>query len=175
MLPKLIASMSLLATAGCVTAPLREEHAAALAAIRSADGTSLGTVSLVASGDGYRLTGDLSGLAPGQHGVHLHTAGLCDGPDFTTAGGHLNPGLHQHGSMNPAGTHLGDLPNIVADGDGAARLTLDLRGTRAALERDLFDGDGTALVIHAGPDDYRTDPSGNSGKRVACGMFVKQP
>ena len=158
---------------GCATAPSTSVKPVAQATVMSADGSTLGTVDLVAKGDGYQLTGMLEGIAPGLHGIHLHAVGTCDGPEFTTAGGHLNPGLHQHGSMNPAGEHLGDLPNLAADSAGSARLGLDLRGTRADLDRDLFDSDGTALVVHASADDYKTDPSGNSGKRIGCGVLKR--
>jgi len=113
-----------------------------------------------------------SGLTPGDHGVHLHAVGKCEEPAFASAGGHLNPAGRQHGMNNPAGRHLGDLPNLVAGADGTATLSYPLGDPASSLSASLFDADGTALVIHAGPDDYITDPSGNSGGRVACGVFA---
>lgn len=173
MRPKIIALGLTIAATGCATAPPAGPPPLAAATLIAADGSTLGTVDLVASGDGYKLAGTLKGIAPGLHGVHLHAVGACDAPDFATAGGHLNPGLHQHGSMNPQGEHLGDLPNLVADARGSAPVALGLRGTRADLDRDLFDSDGTALVVHASADDYKTDPSGNSGKRIGCGVLKR--
>lgn len=139
--------------------------------LRSAAGTPAGTAILTAAGDRVTIAVTASGLPEGVHGVHLHTIGSCDAPAFATAGGHLNPAGHQHGTSNPAGSHLGDLPNLVVGKNGVGTLTADLRASRAEVEAALFDADGTALVIHAGPDDYRTDPSGNSGSRIACGVL----
>ena len=118
-----------------------------------------------------RATLNVTGMPAGEHGAHLHTVGRCDAPDFTTAGGHLNPLGKKHGTHNPQGSHLGDLPNLVVAADGTGSLTIPLAGTAAELEASLFDGDGTAIVVHAGPDDYMTDPAGNSGGRIACGVF----
>ena len=113
------------------------------------------------------------GLSPGVHGVHLHMTGACDAPEFTSAGGHLNPGGHQHGSDNPAGAHLGDLPNVTVGNAGTGTVTATLPGSREAVLAQLFDADGTAIVVHANADDYRTDPSGNSGGRIACGVLTR--
>ena len=111
-------------------------------------------------------------LPPGTYGAHVHALGRCDPPGFESAGPHWNPAERQHGSQNPQGRHLGDLPNLLvgADGQGSFEFTIPgatlSRGARALLDRD-----GSALVIHAAPDDYRTDPSGNSGARIGCGAF----
>ena len=113
------------------------------------------------------------GLAPGAHGVHLHSVGTCDAPGFVSAGSHLNPHGKQHGSANPAGSHLGDLPNLVVGADGAGTITAKLGDSRAEIEAALYDADGTALVIHASSDDYLTDPSGNSGPRIACAVLKR--
>ena len=161
------------ALSSCATVPPSEHSAVATATMISTEGRTLGTVALRQSGDGYRLSGTFAGLAPGEHGMHLHAAGKCDTPSFASAGPHLNPSLHQHGTMNPQGAHLGDLPNILVDASGHAAIVSALRGTRSDLDQDLFDADGTALVIHAEPDDYRTDPSGNSGPRIACGILIR--
>jgi Cu-Zn family superoxide dismutase len=99
--------------------------------------------------------------------------GSCEGPAFTSAGGHLNPGARQHGTLNPAGSHTGDLPNLTVTSNGTGTLSAELSGTKAELEAALFDADGTALVIHAAADDYKTDPTGNSGARIACGVLKR--
>lgn len=104
----------------------------------------------------------------GKYGVHLHAVGKCEGPEFVSAGPHWNPGGKLHGFDNPKGAHAGDLPNLVADKNGDAELTGDISGLKLD---ELLDADGAAIVIHEMPDDYKTDPSGNSGKRILCGVF----
>ena len=141
--------------------------------LHSASGAVAGTVVIVATGDTVTINVTAIGLAEGAHGVHLHTIGTCDGPAFASAGGHLNPHAKQHGSANPAGSHLGDLPNLVIDGYGAGTLTAKLSDGRTAVEAALYDADGSALVIHADSDDYKTDPSGNSGPRIACAVLQR--
>lgn len=130
------------------------------AQLRRADGSGTGTVSLV----GGSLTVAAEGLSAGPHGVHLHAVGRCDGPDFASAGPHWNPTGRKHGSDSPDGPHLGDLPNLQVGTDGRGSATL-------ALPPGFLDEDGAALIIHASPDDNRTDPSGNSGARVACAVL----
>ncbi|MBC7541997.1 MAG: superoxide dismutase family protein [Candidatus Sericytochromatia bacterium] len=122
---------------------------------------------------GVAMTIRVSGLTPGAHGMHVHGAGHCDGPDFTTAGPHFNPSGRKHGLGNPQGAHLGDMPNLVVAADGSATATVALTGTflRAGADSLLRKG-GTALVIHARPDDQLTDPAGDSGDRVACGVIL---
>ena len=162
----------LAALAGCQSVGSIPTERIGQATLRQGNGLPAGTAQLLASGTDVTLTVAVAGLPAGTHGIHLHTAGKCDGPDFTTAGGHLNPAGHQHGSDNPAGKHLGDLPNIVTGAAGTGTITVTL-GARDAVLASLFDADGTAIVVHAGPDDYRTDPSGNSGSRIACGVFSR--
>lgn len=131
----------------------------------AADGSARGTVTLNDARDGSTLHVRVSGLPAGDHGLHLHEKGLCEGPTFASAGGHWNPSGRKHGRNNPAGAHLGDLPN----------LRIDLSATGAAsftVAPGIADADGTALVIHAKGDDYRTDPSGNSGDRIACAVVA---
>src|SRR4029453_4944602 len=111
------------------------------------------------AGDGIVLKLKVSGLAPGFHGTHLHTTGACDGPAFTSAGAHLNPHGKMHGSENPQGSHMADLPNIMVWPGGSGEFSAPLSGSAPELEAFLFDADGTAIVIHASADDYRTDPS----------------
>lgn len=145
----------------------------ATADIVLSDGTAAGTAAIERDGKGLKLVVAAKGLPAGVHGIHLHAVGQCEGPGFTTAGSHLNPHNRQHGLDNPAGAHLGDLPNLTASADGSGGLGAPLKGTQDELLASLFDTDGTALVIHATADDNRTDPSGNSGGRIACGVLKR--
>lgn len=138
-----------------------------------ANGVPAGTAQLVASGDTVTLAVAVAGISEGAHGFHLHTTGTCTRPDFTSAGGHLNPTGEGHGLEDDDGSHLGDLPNLVANSSGTATARVTLRGSRADILSALFDGDGTAIVIHADPDDGTSEPSGNAGKRVACGVLTR--
>lgn len=160
-----------LALGACSTvAGLPAERLAGATLLR-ADGVPAGTVQILATGQQVTLAAAVTGISPGSHGIHLHTTGSCTGPDFTSAGGHLNPLERAHGAANPAGKHAGDLPNIAVRSGGSGSLTAELDGTPAQVRGWLFDGDGTAVVVHADADDYRTDPSGNSGARIACGVL----
>ena len=141
--------------------------------LRTANGALAGTVVLLAAGDHVIVNVAATGLAPGTHGIHLHAVGSCTAPDFASAGAHLNPHAMQHGTANPAGSHLGDLPNRVIDSRAVGAVSAKLRDDRTRAESELFDADGTAVVIHADPDDYKTDPSGNSGKRIACAVLKR--
>lgn len=137
------------------------------------DGSPAGKVTLAKRGGHLLLLVNLTGLTPGEHGLHFHSVGTCEGPNFTSAGGHLNPEGHQHGLLNPMGSHLGDLPNFTADAQGNAKTQIDLDQLPEKLAPQIFDADGTAIVVHASTDDYKTDPSGNSGGRIACGVLRK--
>ena len=143
------------------------------AALALADGTSAGTVELLSDGGALSLRIDVTGIPEGTHGFHLHTTGQCAAPDFTSAGGHLNPADREHGRENPAGSHLGDLPNLVVGADGTASTTVALDAESGSAIDLLFDADGTAVMIHADPDDYRTDPTGDAGSRIACGVLER--
>lgn len=153
-------------TAAAATAPL------ATGAIRNAEGVTIGSARLGGTPSALTLTVEVSGLAPGTYGTHIHAVGRCDAPEFTTAGAHWNPTSRQHGRLNPAGSHHGDLPNLVVAADGRGHFTAPVTG---ALTGDggLFDADGAAVVVHAGPDDERTDPTGNSGGRIACAVLQR--
>ncbi|MBA2920054.1 superoxide dismutase family protein [Sphingomonas sp. MAH-20] len=161
------------AATGCMTATDSAGPSAegAHASLADAAGAPRGSASFVdtASGLEVRVTGE--GLPAGPHGVHLHMAGRCDPPDFQSAGAHWNPGMKQHGRDNPQGAHAGDLPNLIAGADGRGTVRFTVPG--ASLS-ELLDADGAALVVHASADDYRTDPSGNSGGRIACGVVVRR-
>ena len=144
------------------------------ARLLDASGKTVGTARVWDMGDGIHVEANLTGLkAAGTHGIHLHMVGQCTAPDFTSAGGHWNPMGMMHGSENPQGAHKGDLPNITVDAKGAAKLSAHISGvTLREGPNALLDADGAAIVVHAAADDYRTDPSGNSGARIACGVFM---
>jgi superoxide dismutase, Cu-Zn family len=145
----------------------------ASATLMKADGTAAGKAVFSQKADGVWLKVDVMGLEPGKHGIHLHTVGKCDAPDFSSAGGHWNPMHKMHGFESPQGSHTGDLPNLDVDSKGNGKIEALVHGaTLDSGMMGLFDSDGTALVIHAGPDDNRTDPSGNSGGRIACGVVT---
>jgi Cu-Zn family superoxide dismutase len=141
----------------------------------NAAGQTIGGVRAWQTAGGVTFRIDATGLPHGIHGVHVHAVGRCDPPEFTSAGGHWNPLARKHGTNNPQGPHAGDLPNVevAANGVLTATLTLPNAGLTAppGAAGALLDADGAALVIHAGPDDYVTDPSGNSGARIACAVI----
>lgn len=141
----------------------------ATAMLHTASGADAGRATATEVAGGLRFSLDVKGLPPGTHGAHVHTIGACDAPDFTTAGGHWNPTGMKHGSMNPKGPHEGDLPNLIVGTDGRGTIGMTVPGATMA---GLLDTDGSAIVVHAGADDLMTDPSGNSGGRIACGVFA---
>lgn len=139
--------------------------------IRKADGTVVARAILWPANGGVEVRVQAAGLPHGQYGVHIHATGRCDPPGFESAGAHWNPTGRQHGSLNPQGHHLGDLDNLVVNADGG-RLEFAIPGaTLRGGEHPIVDADGASIVIHAAADDYRTDPSGNSGARIACGLL----
>lgn len=148
-------------------------QADASAALLDARGADRGRVDVYRTDTGLRLSIVARGFAAGTYGMHIHTMGRCDAPDFATAGGHWNPTSRQHGRDNPQGSHHGDLPNLVIEQGTIGQTTVDLVGSRFEGDGALLDADGAAFVIHAGPDDNVSDPAGNSGPRVACGVFVR--
>ncbi len=133
------------------------------------EGKPLGEATLTESRHGLLVQASMTNLQAGPHGFHIHSVGKCDPPDFKTAGGHYNPTGAEHGMLSPAGYHSGDMPNLVAGPDKAANAQVFLQGVTIEA---LKDRDGSALVIHAKPDDYKTDPSGASGDRVGCGVIA---
>ena len=145
----------------------------ASANLADASGVSKGRATVSTADGGVRVVVEATGLTPGAHGLHLHTVGRCDGPDFTSAGPHWNPTGKMHGRDNPAGLHWGDLPNLIVGTDGTGRLEATIAEAKlTGGSMPLLDADGAAIVVHAAADDYKTDPSGNSGRRVACGVFT---
>ena len=143
--------------------------AGASAVLHDAAGVEVGRASAITVAGGVRFTADLHDLPVGTHGIHIHAVGLCDAPGFTTAGGHWNPTNVRHGSMNPQGPHEGDLPNLIVGKDGRGTVAVVVPGATVAT---LMDADGASIVVHANADDMMTDPSGNSGARIACGAFT---
>jgi len=143
------------------------------AELRNEQGQKVGDVSLKQTPHGVLMTVDLQGLPAGEHAFHIHEVGKCE-PPFKSAGGHFNPTHKQHGIENPAGMHAGDLPNLYVPENG--KLKVDVFATAVTLgkgKNSLFDADGSSLVIHAGPDDCKTDPAGDAGARIACGVVTK--
>ena len=141
--------------------------------LKDATGRVVGSAVFLQQDDGVRILLDLKGFTPGIKAVHIHDVGLCDPPSFESAGPHFNPTNAAHGSANPKGPHAGDLPNITVEATGQGHLEVtNSRVTLKAGPTTLFDANGSALVVHEGPDDLRTDPDGKSGARIACGVLV---
>jgi Cu-Zn family superoxide dismutase len=143
--------------------------------LKDAHGVSVGTAILWQEGE--RLVGvqlALHDLPPGEHGIHFHQNAKCDAPDFKSAGPHFNPESKKHGFESPEGHHAGDIKNFTVDAQGKAELRFKTGDVDLGTDsHSLFSNGGTALVIHAKADDYKTDPSGNSGDRIACGVITK--
>lgn len=172
---RLIPISTSVAIALAATAAMAQQHqhdgksGGAVATLAAADGAARGKAMLSDTAKGLMVHVMAEGLPAGVHGLHLHMVGKCDGPDFASAGAHWNPAGKKHGHDNPEGAHSGDLPNITIGANGKGMAHAIVAGATLA---DLMDADGAALVIHAGPDDYKTDPSGNSGGRIACGVVT---
>lgn len=161
-----------IADSAAPTAMPAAEHA--MVTLRDAAGRELGTLTLTDTTGGIVVSGRLVGLSPGDHGMHLHAIGRCEPPAFESAGSHWNPTNRQHGTQNPQGPHLGDLPNVSAGADSTATVqgAVTTGGALRSGPNMLLDSDAAAVIIHAGPDDYRTNPSGGSGGPVACGVIT---
>ena len=146
----------------------------AKAELRDAQGVKIGTALLTEEQDGVRVSMQVEKLPPGKHGVHVHQNGACDPPDFATAGPHFNPTSAHHGLGNPKGPHGGDLPNLEVAADGHGRLEFVAKGASLGNgPASMLKPGGTAVVVHASADDGKSDPAGNSGARIACGVVVK--
>ena len=159
---------------GCATAatdaPLRAQTV-----LRDKSGQQVGTATLTEGTDGVRIRVTASHLPPGPKAVHVHAVGTCDPPDFVSAGAHFNPTGRKHGRLNPDGSHAGDLPNLVigAARSGSLDATTQAVTLKSGAAGSLFGAGGTSLVIHAQQDDEKTDPAGNSGARIACGVITR--
>ena len=142
--------------------------------LKDSSGRIVGSAVLLQQDDGVRILLDVKSLPPGIKGVHIHAGARCEPPSFESAGPHFNPTKAEHGSENPKGPHAGDLPNITVDETGQGHL--EVTNARVNLKEgpaSLFDGNGTTLIVHEGPDDLHTDPAGNSGTRIACGPVIR--
>lgn len=162
-----------LCLAGCATTAQTEAAPMATAKLAAGDGSARGMATVTQAADGLHVVVKAMGLTPGIHAVHVHTTGQCVGPDFTTAGGHWNPTARKHGKDNPDGMHMGDMPNMTVAADGTGSIEYHISGgTILGGTTPLLDADGAAVVIHAKPDDNVSDPAGNAGGRIACGVLT---
>ena len=173
---KFVLILPLLALAGCTA---YEPRGGAPMPLVNSSGQTIGQVRAWQTAGGVTFRVDATGLPHGVHGIHMHAVGRCDPPDFTSAGSHWNPAARQHGMNNPAGPHAGDLPNVTVAANGVLGETVTVSGASltapAGTPGALLDADGAALVLHASADDYATDPSGNSGARIACAVIQPTP
>jgi len=156
--------------ASCASPPADPGERSASAILEGRSGAAVsGVVNFTGRGDRLRVEARVSGLTPGEHGFHVHEVGDCSAPDATSAKGHFNPGGKPHGHHGGSERHAGDMPNLVADKSGAANFVGEVG--KLSLEDGPNGIVGRSVVIHADPDDYKSQPAGNSGKRVACGVI----
>jgi Cu-Zn family superoxide dismutase len=157
------------------SAGLAQAPPQAVAVVVNLKGQEIGKARLTQTASGLLIDINLSGIAPGEHGFHIHEIGICDPADgFKSAGGHFNPNQHQHGYMAEHGPHAGDMPNLFSGADGEVRANvLNTKVTLTDGPGNLLDGNGSAIVVHADPDDYNGQPAGNAGVRIACGVIEK--
>ena len=165
-------AMAVLTLSACATAQ-RDVPTAKAELDPTTGNQASGTVSFAQYRDKVRVSGEITGLVPNsQHGFHVHEKGDCSAPDASSAGGHFNPLKKAHGHAVPGGRHAGDMPNLRTDGSGRATFSFDLRGMSVAEgETSVV---GKSVIVHAKPDDYRSQPSGDSGARLACGVIEKR-
>ncbi|MBZ4409981.1 superoxide dismutase family protein [Myxococcus sp. XM-1-1-1] len=163
------------APAPAAAAPAKKEAPkgeTAKATVKDAQGKDVGEITFEQAKQGVLIKGTLHDLPPGQHAFHIHETGKCEAPEFKTAGAHFNPTKKAHGMMAHKGKHLGDLPNLYVGQDGKVQFDTFAQG--GLTVKSLFDKDGSAVVVHVKEDDYATDPTGDAGGRLACGVVEKQ-
>ena len=168
----MISRLLTVAAAGLFAATLYAASKSVTVELKDAKGQSVGTATLSETKGGVKIKGNFKNLPPGEHALHIHGVAKCE-PPFTTAGGHFNPDMKKHGLQNPEGPHAGDMPNFTAKANGTAKVSLV--NTHVNLDDDahsVFANGGTALVIHEKADDLKTDPAGNAGARIACGVIT---
>ena len=141
--------------------------------LKDAQGKDVGSILIWDQGPGVALQLDLHDLTPGEHALHFHQAPKCEGPDFKSAGGHFNPESKKHGFDNPEGHHAGDMKNFTVGADGKAKAKLENSEVTLKAGPHSLLTSGAAVVVHAKADDYKTDPAGNAGDRIACGVITK--
>jgi Cu-Zn family superoxide dismutase len=162
---------SLAAGLACVAPAFAADQASAV--LKDAQGAEVGKATLTTTPSGVLISLDLTALPAGEHAFHIHAVGKCEPPKFESAGPHFNPGTTKHGLMNPQGPHAGDMPNLHVPEGGKLQVEVLNPTVTLSAESALLDEDGSAIVVHAGADDYQTDPAGNAGDRVACGIITK--
>jgi Cu-Zn family superoxide dismutase len=166
------ARLGLTAAALFIAVALPAAAQTASAPLKNGEGKAVGSVNLTQTSQGVLINASVKGLPPGEHAFHVHAVGKCE-PPFNSAGGHFNPGGKKHGLMSPEGPHAGDMPNLHIPQSGD--LTVEVLNTAITLEKgkpnSVFDADGSAVIIHAGSDDYKSDPTGEAGGRIACGVI----